>query len=152
MKQLLGDSLTLRDWRWSGSGSYGHGACVEQDDKGWDARKCAYCLKNPASYRVVRTKSYLFNKALLLCHGTVCVVGKMRDRILQLSKKFDLFNKSRTVTVTGLNRGFSFETGNIKFHRFKPLNALDEWQCVVFSIHAVFSVQYFSDVVHRNPQ
>ncbi|HBX8195035.1 TPA: PTS fructose IIA subunit, partial [Klebsiella pneumoniae] len=22
----------------------------------------------------------------LLCHGTVCVVGKMRDRILQLSK------------------------------------------------------------------
>ncbi|AYB68701.1 hypothetical protein D0898_27320 (plasmid) [Klebsiella pneumoniae] len=26
------------------------------------------------------------NKALLLCHGTVCVVGKMRDMILQLSK------------------------------------------------------------------
>ncbi|PDO71129.1 hypothetical protein CPZ29_26195, partial [Klebsiella oxytoca] len=23
---------------------------------------------------------------LLLCHGTVCVVGKMRDLILQLSK------------------------------------------------------------------
>ena len=23
---------------------------------------------------------------LLLCHGTVCVVGKMRDQILQLSK------------------------------------------------------------------
>ena len=32
---------------------------------------------------------------LLLCHGTVCVVGKMRDLILQLSKKFDLFNKAR---------------------------------------------------------
>ncbi|HHL5114136.1 TPA: hypothetical protein ACQ8DB_005011, partial [Klebsiella pneumoniae] len=31
-------------------------------------------------------KSDLFNKALLLCHGTVCVVGKMRDMILQLSK------------------------------------------------------------------
>ncbi|MEB7879658.1 hypothetical protein NGI65_05110, partial [Escherichia coli] len=31
-------------------------------------------------------KSDLFNKALLLCHGTVCVVGKIRDLILQLSK------------------------------------------------------------------
>nr|QTX14362.1 diguanylate cyclase/phosphodiesterase (GGDEF & EAL domains) with PAS/PAC sensor(s) [Klebsiella pneumoniae] len=30
----------------------------------------------------------------LLCHGTVCVVGKIRDLILQLSKKFDLFNKA----------------------------------------------------------
>ncbi len=31
---------------------------------------------------------------LLLCHGMVCVVGRMRDLILQLSKKFDLFNKA----------------------------------------------------------
>ena len=34
---------------------------------------------------------------LLLCHGTVCVVGKMRDLILQLSKKFDLFNKAKSI-------------------------------------------------------
>ncbi len=33
---------------------------------------------------------------LLLCHGMVCVVGRMRDLILQLSKKFDLFNKAPT--------------------------------------------------------
>jgi hypothetical protein len=44
MKQLLGDSLTLRDYDGQVAG-YGHGACVEQDDKGWDARKRAYCLK-----------------------------------------------------------------------------------------------------------
>ena len=45
MKQLLGDSLTLRDYDGQVAGSYGHGACVEQDDKGRDARKRAYCLK-----------------------------------------------------------------------------------------------------------
>ncbi|MER4122536.1 hypothetical protein J9B02_26750, partial [Klebsiella pneumoniae] len=62
---------------------YGHGACVEQDDKGWDARKRAYCLKiQPATGSfarnliystkpVVRTKSYLFNKAVITLHGDV---------------------------------------------------------------------------------
>jgi hypothetical protein len=38
---------------------------------------------------------------LLLCHGTVCVVGKMRDLILQLSKKFDLFNKAADLLNVG---------------------------------------------------
>ncbi|MFG6438834.1 hypothetical protein, partial [Klebsiella quasipneumoniae] len=43
-----------------------HGACVEQDDKGWDARKRAYCLKiQPATGSFARnliysTKPYLF--------------------------------------------------------------------------------------------
>ncbi len=31
---------------------------------------------------------------LLLCHGTVCVVGKMRDLILQLSKKVRFIQQS----------------------------------------------------------
>ncbi|MER1434050.1 hypothetical protein KC868_20745, partial [Enterobacter hormaechei] len=31
---------------------------------------------------------------LLLCHGTVCVVGKMRDLILQLSKSSIYSTKS----------------------------------------------------------
>nr|ASK42371.1 hypothetical protein [Agrobacterium sp.] len=38
---------------------------------------------------------------LLLCHGTVCVVGKMRDLILQLSKSSIYSTKppSRQVSV-----------------------------------------------------
>ncbi|RXY98080.1 hypothetical protein DD571_22840, partial [Klebsiella pneumoniae] len=32
---------------------------------------------------------------LLLCHGTVCVVGKMRDLILQLSKSSIYSTKPR---------------------------------------------------------
>lgn len=43
----------------SRSGSYGHGACVEQDDKGWDARKRAYCLKiQPAPGSFARNLIY----------------------------------------------------------------------------------------------
>ncbi|MGJ8305158.1 hypothetical protein ACSGFQ_28415, partial [Klebsiella pneumoniae] len=43
--------------------------CVEQDDKGWDARKRAYCLKiQPATGSFARnliysTKPYLLKKA-----------------------------------------------------------------------------------------
>ncbi|MEL2092849.1 hypothetical protein V9Y69_26290, partial [Klebsiella pneumoniae] len=33
----------------------------------------------------------------LLCHGTVCVVGKMRDLILQLSKSSIYSTKPRVV-------------------------------------------------------
>ncbi|MBS2085185.1 hypothetical protein KCH33_24460, partial [Klebsiella pneumoniae] len=37
----------------------GHGACVEQDDKGWDARKRAYCLKiQPATGSFARNLIY----------------------------------------------------------------------------------------------
>ncbi|HHI1403399.1 TPA: hypothetical protein ACP5B2_005522, partial [Klebsiella pneumoniae] len=40
-------------------GSYGHGACVEQDDKGRDARKRAYCLKiQPATGSFARNLIY----------------------------------------------------------------------------------------------
>ncbi|WP_308546797.1 hypothetical protein, partial [uncultured Pantoea sp.] len=35
------------------------GACVEQDDKGWDARKRAYCLKiQPATGSFARNLIY----------------------------------------------------------------------------------------------
>ncbi|WP_206615690.1 hypothetical protein, partial [Raoultella ornithinolytica] len=38
---------------------YGHGACVEQDDKGRDARKRAYCLKiQPATGAFARNLIY----------------------------------------------------------------------------------------------
>jgi len=41
------------------SGSYGHGASVEQDDKGWNARKRAYCLKiQPATGMFARNLIY----------------------------------------------------------------------------------------------
>ncbi|MBP0671767.1 hypothetical protein J8J06_27100, partial [Klebsiella pneumoniae] len=36
---------------------------------------------------------------LLLCHGTVCVVGKMRDRILQLSKSSIYSTKPQRVSL-----------------------------------------------------
>ncbi|MEB2923999.1 hypothetical protein VKY30_31390, partial [Klebsiella oxytoca] len=42
---------------------------------------------------------------LLLCHGTVCVVGKMRDLILQLSKS-SIYSTKPLVTAVcafGLN-------------------------------------------------
>ncbi|MBR8554375.1 hypothetical protein J4990_26670, partial [Klebsiella pneumoniae] len=37
---------------------------------------------------------------LLLCHGTVCVVGKMRDMILQLSKS-SIYSTKPTVACRG---------------------------------------------------
>ncbi|MER0157203.1 hypothetical protein KAH88_22695, partial [Klebsiella quasipneumoniae] len=36
---------------------------------------------------------------LLLCHGTVCVVGKMRDLILQLSKSSIYSTKPRALSI-----------------------------------------------------
>ncbi|MGV6311356.1 hypothetical protein ACVN7E_26045, partial [Escherichia coli] len=38
---------------------------------------------------------------LLLCHGMVCVVGKMRDLILQLSKS-SIYSTKPLVTLTSL--------------------------------------------------
>ncbi|POP42611.1 hypothetical protein CHU32_24880, partial [Superficieibacter electus] len=38
---------------------------------------------------------------LLLCHGTVCVVGKMRDLILQLSKSSIYSTKPLFLCKTG---------------------------------------------------
>ncbi|MBY5125316.1 hypothetical protein K4X49_26235, partial [Escherichia coli] len=39
---------------------------------------------------------------LLLCHGTVCVVGKIRDLILQLSKSSIYSTKPFAAVITGL--------------------------------------------------
>ncbi len=38
------------------------------------------------SHQLTFADSEVGDFELLLCHGTVCVVGKMRDLILQLSK------------------------------------------------------------------
>ncbi|STL59139.1 transposase, IS903.B [Escherichia coli] len=46
MKQLLGDSLTLRDYDGQVAEAMAMVRAFEQDDKGWDARKRAYCLKS----------------------------------------------------------------------------------------------------------
>ncbi|MBS2868039.1 hypothetical protein KFV88_24200, partial [Klebsiella pneumoniae] len=45
---------------------------------------------------------------LLLCHGTVCVVGKMRDLILQLSKSSIYSTKPRhgSIMSNGCGRRF----------------------------------------------
>ena len=57
------------------------------------------CLLNAWRFIIIQPESYgatvdegfivggpVGDFELLLCHGTVCVVGKMRDLILQLSK------------------------------------------------------------------
>ncbi|MCQ3865170.1 hypothetical protein JEK10_17625, partial [Klebsiella quasipneumoniae] len=43
---------------------------------------------------------------LLLCHGTVCVVGKMRDLILQLSKSSIYSTKPSGPQVKTILGGF----------------------------------------------
>jgi hypothetical protein len=58
MKQLLGDSLTLRDYDGQVAEAM-HMVRVEQDDKGWDARKRAYGLKiQPATGSFARNLIY----------------------------------------------------------------------------------------------
>ncbi|WP_420252669.1 arginine deiminase family protein, partial [Enterobacter roggenkampii] len=50
-----------------------HGACVEQDDKGWDARKRAYCLKiQPATGSFARNLIYS-TKPLVIGRGAVLI-------------------------------------------------------------------------------
>ncbi|MER4056123.1 hypothetical protein J8959_22650, partial [Klebsiella pneumoniae] len=43
---------------------------------------------------------------LLLCHGTVCVVGKMRDLILQLSKSSIYSTKPHPARVVAADHRF----------------------------------------------
>ena len=66
---------------------------VEQDDKGWDARKRAYCLKiQPATGSF--TKSYLFNKALMSDLYTILLP------LNGLSTRVDLFICNKTTIST----------------------------------------------------
>ncbi|MER2551588.1 hypothetical protein ABS828_26625, partial [Klebsiella pneumoniae] len=50
---------------------------------------------------------------LLLCHGTVCVVGKMRDLILQLSKS-SIYSTKPVVTADTLHK--TQNVGPVAFH------------------------------------
>ncbi|MBS4567755.1 hypothetical protein H8J01_27670, partial [Klebsiella pneumoniae] len=51
---------------------YGHGACVEQDDKGWDARKRAYCLKiQPATGSFARNLIYSTKPPAIKTNGEI---------------------------------------------------------------------------------
>ncbi|MBE0164630.1 hypothetical protein FOT79_26470 [Klebsiella pneumoniae] len=54
-----------RLWRWT------PGTSAEQNDRKQGCLKACVLPENPASYRVVRTKSYLFNKAVITLHGDV---------------------------------------------------------------------------------
>ncbi|RRY35028.1 PTS fructose IIA subunit, partial [Klebsiella pneumoniae] len=47
---------------------------------------------------------------LLLCHGTVCVVGKMRDLILQLSKSSIYSTNPQDVAKSNARLSLSFHT------------------------------------------
>ncbi|MEP8852476.1 hypothetical protein ABKU49_22690, partial [Enterobacter hormaechei] len=56
---------------------YGHGACVEQDDKGWDARKRAYCLKiQPATGSFARNLIYSTKPAELTINAVSIIYDK----------------------------------------------------------------------------
>ncbi len=48
---------------------------------------------------------------LLLCHGTVCVVGKMRDLILQLSKSSIYSTKPRMASEPSENKRYTGDGG-----------------------------------------
>ncbi|MEP8590460.1 hypothetical protein ABKW10_22775, partial [Enterobacter asburiae] len=50
---------------------------------------------------------------LLLCHGTVCVVGKMRDLILQLSKS-SIYSTKPLLVFDGISRVFLCLKNNSK--------------------------------------
>ncbi|MHC7643634.1 hypothetical protein ACYA01_26850, partial [Klebsiella pneumoniae] len=60
----------------------------------------------------------------LLCHGTVCVVGKMRDLILQLSKSsiystkpmshYTLWNRALTTEEMQITREIFNSRGDIQ--------------------------------------
>jgi hypothetical protein len=62
MKQLLGDSLTLRDYDGQVAEAMAMVRALNRMTK-LGCQKACVLPENPASYRVVRTKSYLFNKA-----------------------------------------------------------------------------------------
>jgi hypothetical protein len=62
MKQLLGDSLTLRDYDGQVAEAMAMVRALNRMTKAGMPKACVL-PENPASYRVVRTKSYLFNKA-----------------------------------------------------------------------------------------
>ncbi|OVY47094.1 hypothetical protein B4P02_07385, partial [Escherichia coli] len=48
---------------------------------------------------------------LLLCHGTVCVVGKMRDLILQLSKSSIYSTKPFLCYMSGILKNYFSDGG-----------------------------------------
>ncbi|WP_432431358.1 hypothetical protein [Klebsiella pneumoniae] len=55
------------------------------------SKSSIYSTKPPESYGATVDEGFIVGGPvgdfeLLLCHGTVCVVGKIRDLILQLSK------------------------------------------------------------------
>ncbi|MGT5392263.1 hypothetical protein ACRWFL_24015, partial [Escherichia coli] len=55
---------------------------------------------------------------LLLCHGTVCVVGKMRDLILQLSKS-SIYSTKPLPVLSSVDHPFS-TTGRVNASTSPP--------------------------------
>ncbi|MGQ6161416.1 hypothetical protein ACUNG6_26650, partial [Serratia sp. IR-2025] len=65
---------------------------------------------------------------LLLCHGTVCVVGKIRDLILQLSKSSIYSTKPQTGQI---EPGFQITNNEIKDFIKCKIIAKDKTSCSV---------------------
>ncbi len=80
MKQLLGDSLTLRDYDGQVAEAMAMVRALNRMTKA-GMPESVVLPENPASYRVVRTKSYLFNKAGLYSIPLYNTVIRMRFRI-----------------------------------------------------------------------
>ncbi|WP_218570235.1 hypothetical protein, partial [Klebsiella quasipneumoniae] len=71
-----------------------HGACVEQDDKGRDARKRAYCLKiQPATGSFARNLIYSTKP----CSTTKVTFLSYHSRFTGISKKDTSLNGENTL-------------------------------------------------------
>ncbi|VCW84722.1 Putative transposase (identified by ISEscan HMM) [Klebsiella variicola] len=107
MKQLLGDSLTLRDY--DGQVSEAAMVRVEQDDKGRDARKRAYCLKiQPATGSFARNLIYstkpMRYDTLEACHRNAFSFGGVPQEVL--------YDNMKTVVL----QRDAYQTGQHRFH------------------------------------
>ncbi|WP_446908051.1 hypothetical protein, partial [Klebsiella pneumoniae] len=76
----------------------GHGACVEQDDKGWDARKRAYCLKiQPATGSFARNLIYSTKP---LCRQIHCLIICLRQFCFDATNHKLIFIQTKPTSYT----------------------------------------------------
>ncbi|MFZ8675997.1 hypothetical protein ACO1ZE_27355, partial [Klebsiella pneumoniae subsp. pneumoniae] len=82
---------------------------------------------------------------LLLCHGTVCVVGKMRDLILQLSKS-SIYSTKPHITTSHVSSQIKDHFSFVKY-RILGINQYILWgfafvfECHILYLHTVIVIR-----------